>query len=473
MPVYLLGTLDTKGHEIAFVRDLLHEYGAKTCVVDTGCLGSPLITADVTREQVFEAAGVSLEMLREKNDRGQAVTQAALGAASIVSAAQARGEVDGLLALGGSAGTTIGTSAMRALPLGIPKLMVSTLASGQTRPYVGGKDILMLNSVVDIAGINRISRLVLGEAARAMAGMVLLNGGFSGPLAPRLGGERARVRGADEPAISKCGTLTEEVSFAEQQTHSNKAPLTLTLSPEDGGEGTRADKSPFTDKPLVAATMFGVTTPCVEHARKILEAAGYEVLVFHATGNGGEAMEGLIADGLIAGVLDITTTELADELVGGTLTAGSTRLTAAGKRGVPQVISVGALDMVNFGPIQPTTGLPETAPEKFRDRKYYRHNPTVTLMRTTSDENRQLGEEIGRKAAAATGPTSILIPLRGVSAIDQTGKPFDDPMARQALFDAIRTTHGSAELIELDNHINDTAFAEAAARKLLELMTRK
>ena len=175
MPVYLLGTLDTKGHEIAFVRDLLHEYGAKTCVVDTGCLGSPLITADVTREQVFEAAGVSLEMLREKNDRGQAVTQAALGAASIVSAAQARGEVDGLLALGGSAGTTIGTSAMRALPLGIPKLMVSTLASGQTRPYVGGKDILMLNSVVDIAGINRISRLVLGEAARAMAGMVLLN----------------------------------------------------------------------------------------------------------------------------------------------------------------------------------------------------------------------------------------------------------------------------------------------------------
>ena len=209
--------------------------------------------------------------------------------------------------------------------------------------------------------------------------------------------------------------------------------------------------------------MFGVTTPCVERARQILEAAGFEVLVFHATGNGGEAMEGLIADGLIAGVLDITTTELADELVGGTLTAGPTRLTAAGKRGVPQVISVGALDMVNFGP-------PNTVPDKFKQRQFYQHNPTVTLMRTTLDENRQLGEEIGRKAAAATGPTSILIPLRGVSAIDQTGQPFDDPAARQALYDGIRSSRGAAELIELDLHINAPEFAEAAANKLLALM---
>ncbi len=463
MPVYLLGTLDTKGHEIAFVRDLLHEYGAKTRVVDTGCLGSPQIAADVTREQVFAAADVSLETLRSQNDRGQAVTQAALGAASIVSAAHARGEVDGILALGGSAGTTIGTSAMRALPLGVPKLMVSTLASGQTRPYVGGKDILMLNSVVDIAGINRISRLVLGEAARAMTGMVLLSRGSSGPLSPRLGGERARVRGADEPATLMSGTSSEVGLSSDQKSHTNEEPLTLTLSPQSRGEGTGKDKPASGDRPLIAATMFGVTTSCVEHARKILEAAGYEVLVFHATGNGGEAMEGLIADGLIAGVLDITTTELADELVGGTLTAGPTRLTAAGQRGVPQVISVGALDMVNFGP-------PVTVPEKFKDRLFYQHNPTVTLMRTTPDENRRLGEEIGRKAAAATGPTSILIPLRGVSAIDQTGKPFDDPVARQALYDGIRVTHRSVEVIELDNHINDPAFAEAAARKLLDLI---
>lgn len=409
MPVYLLGTLDTKGQEIAFVRDLLNEYGVKTCVVDTGCLGSPSISADVSRDQIFEAARVSLSSLREKNDRGQAVTAAATGAANIVAAAYARGDVDGVLALGGSAGTTIGTTAMRALPLGLPKLMVSTLASGQVRHYVGGKDILMLNAVVDIAGINRISRLVLGEAARAMAGMVTL------------------------------------------QTKSSLA-------------------APAQDKPLIAATMFGVTTPCVEHARKILEAAGYEVLVFHATGNGGEAMEGLIADGLIAGVLDITTTELADELVGGILTAGPTRLTAAGKRGVPQVISVGALDMVNYGPISPTTGLPYTVPEEFRNRKFYQHNPTVTLMRTTPEENRQLGEEIGRKAAAATGPTAILLPLLGVSAIDRTGQAFDDPTARQALYDAIRDSHGDVDVIEFDNHINDAVFAAAAAEKLLEMI---
>lgn len=426
MPVYLLGTLDTKGHEIAFVRDLLHDYGVTTCVVDTGCLGTPTIPADVTREQVFEAAGMSLPTLREKNDRGQAVTSAAAGATNIISAAHARGDVEGVLGLGGSAGTTIGTSAMRALPLGLPKLMVSTLASGQTRPYVGGKDILMLNSVVDIAGINRISRLVLGEAARAMAGMVTLS----------------RV----SPASTSHGTSLFDCSHDPQA-----------LDPDS--------PTPTGDKPLIAATMFGVTTPCVEHARKILEAAGYEVLVFHATGNGGEAMEGLIADGLIAGVLDITTTELADELVGGILTAGPTRLTAAGKRGIPQLISVGALDMVNFGPRN-------TVPEKFKDRNFYQHNPTVTLMRTTVEENRKLGEEIGRKAAAATGPTCIMIPLKGVSAIDQAGKAFDDPAARQALYDGIRATRGMVELVELDSHINDAAFAESAARRLLELIAK-
>lgn len=408
MPVYLFGTLDTKGHEVAFVRDLLQDYGVSICVVDAGCLGDPAIAADISREELFREAGTSLAMLRKQNDRGQAVTAAATGAANLIAAAYARGDVDGVMALGGSAGTTIGTSAMRTLPLGVPKLMVSTLASGQTRPYVGGKDIMMLNSVVDIAGINRISREVLSQAARAMAGMV---------------------------------------TFARTQ-------ITYRGTPSAG-----------TDKPIIAATMFGVTTPCVEYARKILEAAGYEVLVFHATGNGGEAMEGLIADGLIAGVLDITTTELADELVGGILSAGPTRLTAAGKRGIPQVISVGALDMVNFGPMN-------TVPDKFKGRMFYQHNPTVTLMRTTVEENRELGEEIGRKAAAATGPTAIMIPLRGVSAIDQAGKAFDDPAAREALFDRIRATHHTVELMELDQHINDAEFAEAVAQKLLHLIRR-
>jgi len=209
--------------------------------------------------------------------------------------------------------------------------------------------------------------------------------------------------------------------------------------------------------------MFGVTTPCVQRARQVLEEAGYEVLVFHATGNGGQAMESLIQDGLIAGVLDITTTELADELVGGVLSAGPDRLTAAGNRGVPQVVSVGALDMVNFGPVP-------TVPEKFKSRKFHVHNPSVTLMRTTPEENARLGEEVGRKVAASTGPACILLPLQGVSAIDRAGQSFDDPVARAALFDGIRRTHGSVELIELDNHINDEAFAVACAGKLLELI---
>lgn len=402
MSIYLLVTLDTKGPEAAFVRDRLKELGLEVTVVDTGCLGAPAFSGDVTREAVFAAAGSSLAGLVQKNDRGAAVTMAANGAAKIVREAFVAGKVSGVLALGGSAGTAIGTAAMRELPIGVPKLMVSTLASGQVRQYVGDKDILMLNSVVDIAGINRISRKILGEAAAAMAGMA---------------------------------------KFESRETASGRKD----------------------DKPLIAATMFGVTTPCVQRARQVLEEAGYEVLVFHATGNGGQAMESLIRDGLIAGVLDITTTELADELVGGVLSAGPDRLTAAGKRGVPQVVSVGALDMVNFGPVP-------TVPEKFQGRKFHIHNPSVTLMRTTPEENAKLGEEVGRKVAAAKGPACILLPLQGVSAIDRTEQSFDDPAARVALYDGIRRTHGSVELVELDNHINDEAFAVACAEKLLSML---
>jgi uncharacterized protein (UPF0261 family) len=399
MPIYLLATLDTKGHEAALVRDCLLGQGVSVVVVDTGCLGQPQIPADIPRADVFRAAGCTVDDLVRANDRGEAVSRAAEGAASLVSQAHAAGQLDGVIALGGSAGTTIGTAAMRKLPIGVPKVMVSTLASGQVRQYVGDKDILMLNSIVDIAGINRISRPILLEAAAALAGMV-------------------RFR----------------------------------------------DSSPTSsDKPLVAATMFGVTTPCVQRARQILEEQGYEVLVFHATGNGGQAMESLIQEGLIAGVLDITTTELADELVGGVLSAGPRRLTAAARAGVPQVVSVGALDMVNFGPR-------DTVPDRFAHRKFHVHNPTVTLMRTTPDENAKLGAEIARKVAAAHGPAAILLPLRGVSAIDRTDQPFDDPAARQALFDAIRAGHGPVELVELDQHINDPQFAQACAEKLLIMM---
>lgn len=403
MAVYILATLDTKGIEAAFVRDEIAALGIAAVLVDTGCQGAPAVTAGIPRAAVFEAAGTTLEEMQQRGDRGLAVLRAAEGAAAIVSRDFAAGRCAGVLGLGGSAGTTIATAAMRALPLGVPKLMVSTLASGQVRPWVGDKDICMLNAVVDILGLNRISRLILSQAARAMAGLL-----------------------QNTPARSSIA-------------------------------------NPGSDRPLIAASMFGVTTPCVMRAREVLEAAGYEVIVFHATGNGGQAMESLLSEGLFAGVLDITTTELADELVGGILTAGPDRLTAAGKRGVPQVVSVGALDMVNFGP-------PETIPPKFSARQFYRHNPTVTLMRTTADENGRLGEEIGLKAAAATGPTAIVLPLRGVSAIDRTGQPFDAPECRTALFAGIRAACGQVPVREFDLHINDAEFAEAAARELLRLI---
>jgi uncharacterized protein (UPF0261 family) len=323
-----------------------------------------------------------------------------VGARVIVERLHAAGDVDGVLGIGGSAGTTIGTGVMRALPLGLPKVMVSTLASGQVRPFIRDKDIWMLNSVVDLLGLNRISRTVLSRAAEAMAGM---------------------VRFASDPIATA-------------------------------------------DRPLVAATMFGVTTPCIERAKDRLERAGYEVLVFHATGTGGQAMESLVRDGLIAGVLDLTTTELADELVGGVLSAGPERLTAAGEKGVPQVVSVGATDMVNFHGM-------DTVPGAFRDRNLYRHNENVTLMRTTAEECRRIGEDLGRKIAAGRGRRAILLPARGVSAIDQEGQPFEDRAARAALFEAVKRTAGHAQVIEIDHHINDSEFATAAAEKLIEFMT--
>ncbi len=398
MAVHLFATLDTKGREAAFVRDELRRAGVETRLVDCGCVGEPAVPADVPREDVFRASGTSLEALRAKGDRGEAVTKAAEGAAILAARWHAEGKLEGVLGLGGSAGTTIASAAARALPIGVPKLVVSTLASGAVGHFVGSSDLLLMNAVVDVAGINRVSRAVLARAAQAMAGMV-----------------RGRI-------------------------------------PEGDG-----------DRPLVAASMFGVTTPCVERARAVLEESGFEVLVFHATGAGGRTLEKLAADGLLAGVLDVTTTELADELVGGVLSAGPDRLTAAGMRGIPQVVSVGALDMVNFHGI-------DTVPERFRGRKLHRHNANVTLMRTTPEENAELGAEIGRKLSAAKGPVTVLLPLRGVSAIDREGQPFDDPEARRALFEGIRAHLRGKKLVELDLHLNDLEFADAAAREILLLM---
>jgi uncharacterized protein (UPF0261 family) len=399
--VYLLATLDTKGPEADYVRRVLQSCGVAVTVVDVGALGDAAVAADVPRERVFELAGVTLDEVRRKADRGEAVTLAASGAARLARSAYAAGDLIGVLGLGGSAGTTIATSAMKVLPLGVPKVMLSTLASGMVRQFVGDKDIFMLNAVVDILGINRISREVLSEAARAMAGLVTF---------PR-------------PAAAAG------------------------------------------DRPLVAATMFGVTTPCVERARAVLESQGFEVLVFHATGNGGQAMESLIGEGMIAGVLDLTTTELADEQVGGFLSAGPARLTAAAAAGVPQVVSTGASDMVNFY-------APSSVPERFAGRLFYRHNANVTLMRTTAAENAAIGRDIAVKLSKATGPVAVLLPARGVSAIDREGQPFDDPAARRALHEAIKAGLPPDRVVELDLHINDPEFAETAARKLIEMMKR-
>lgn len=401
MAVLLIGTLDTKGAEIGFIRDLLRAAGVPALVMDAGAIGEPSIVADISSAEVFTAAGSSLAEVQRLDDRGRAVTLAAEGTAKLADKLHREGKISGVLGLGGSAGTTIGTAAMRLLPYGVPKVMVSTLASGQVQHYVGVRDIMMMHSVVDLCGLNRFSEMILTNAANAMIGMI----------------SRSRLSGSAKPQAVQ----------------------------------------------LIAATMFGVTTPCVEQARKLIEP-NREVLVFHAVGTGGRTMEAMIRDGLFAGVLDLTTTELADELVGGILSAGKDRLTAAALRGTPQVISLGALDMVNFGPR-------ETMPDRFKDRRFYQHNANVTLMRTTPEENDALGKEIAEKASAARGPTAILVPLKGVSAIDKEGGPFWWPEADRALFQSLRNWVGpTVKLIELDAHINDREFAEAAARTLLNML---
>ncbi len=400
--VAIVGCLDTKGFEIRYMKEILESAGVGSHILDTGILGESPFPADTGREEIAALAGSSIEELRERGDRGFAIEAMCRGATEAVRNLFQKNVIQGILAAGGSANTTIATAAMRTLPTGFPKVMISTLASGDVSHYVGIKDITMMYSVVDIAGLNRISEQILANGARAAAAMAL--GREADALRPR-------------PA-----------------------------------------------RPLVAATMFGVTTPCITEARRILEKRGYEVLVFHATGTGGRAMEGLIREDFFAGVLDITTTELADELVGGILSAGPDRLTAARARGIPQVVSVGALDMVNFGP-------KDTVPEKFATRKLYQHNPTVTLMRTTPEENAELGRRIAERLRGAKGPAKVILPLRGVSLYAKAGGPFYDPDADGAALQAIRShLDPSVERIELDTDINDPAFAKRAAEVLLELM---
>ena len=397
--VVAIGTLDTKGAEYAFLRDRMREHGVDVILVDAGVLGEPTTTPDVTRDEVARAAGAEIGKLVEAGDRGAAVETMSRGAAEVVARLHREGQLDGVVGMGGTGGTSLVTHAMQRLPVGVPKLVVSTVASGDTRPYVGAVDITMMYSVVDVSGVNQISARIIGNAAAAIAGMA-----------------RATI---PEPAESR---------------------------------------------PLIGASMFGVTTPCVTRARERLEELGYEVLVFHQTGTGGQSMEELVKAGFIVGVLDVTTTELCDELVGGVLAAHPSRLEVAGVLGVPQVVSLGALDMVNFGPM-------DTVPEKFRERRLYVHNPSVTLMRTTPEESAELGRRIARKLSSATGPTALFVPLRGVSMIATEGQPFYDREADEALFSAVRDNLGSnVELHELDTDVNDPEFALAMADRLYEML---
>ncbi len=394
--IAVLGTMDTKGEEHAFVADQIRQRGHKVLIIDTGTLEEPRLKPDITRHEVAAAAGIDLKSVVAKRDRGEAVDAMSRGAPALLAKLAQEKRIDGVISLGGGGGTAIGTAAMRALPIGFPKFMVTTLASGNTAQYVGVKDIVLFPSIVDVAGINRISRQILSRAASAICGMV------------------------------------------------------------------EAVPPPGEDKPLIVASQFGNTTECVTHARNLLEKHGYEVLVFHATGAGGRTMESLIESGMITGVLDITTTEWADELVGGVLSAGPTRLEAAARHGVPAIVTPGCLDMVNFQ-------TPDSVPAKFEGRNFYQHNPQVTLMRTTPEECAQLGKILADKLNLSTGPITVLIPRKAISVISAPGQKFNDPAADKLLFDSIKSNlRKDIEVIEVDCAINDAAFAEACANALLK-----
>jgi uncharacterized protein (UPF0261 family) len=398
--IALIGALDTKGAEFAFVKAEIERRGHRTLLIDSGVMGEPRTPADVTADALAVAAGTTLAELRTQADRGKAIAVMARGAAVTARQLYDAGHLDAIFGMGGSAGTAIGTAAMRALPVGIPKLMVSTLAAGDTKPYVGTADIVMVPAVVDVAGINRISAQIFANAAGAIIGMV------------------------------------------------------------------ETTPPPIAEKPLIAASMFGNTTKLVDRCRELLEAQGYEVLVFHATGTGGQTMERLIDAGFMDGVLDVTTTEWADELVGGVLGAGPTRLDAAARRGIPQVIAPGCLDMVNFW-------ARATVPTHFADRQFCEWNPNVTLMRTTPAENAELGRILAEKANAATGPVAFFLPKQGVSVLDSPGGEFWWPAADEALYSALKThLRPGIAVHELDNNINDPAFAEAVVQQLLAFLPR-
>ncbi|MEE3233878.1 MAG: Tm-1-like ATP-binding domain-containing protein [Candidatus Latescibacterota bacterium] len=401
--IMMIGSFDTKGIEYAFLHGEIVRFGHNVVSVDTSVVGNPKgVTVDISAEEIAGAAGRTLQELRDLNDRGKAMAAMADGAAAMAKRLHDSKAIEGIIGMGGSGGSSVVTSAMRALPIGIPKVCVSTVASGDTSAFVGDKDVVMIPSIVDVAGINRISRIVISRAAGAICGMV--------SHAPPVVEDKRRV---------------------------------------------------------IAASMFGNTTECVNTCVELLESRGFEVLVFHATGSGGRTMESLIGDGLVDGVLDITTTEWADELCGGIFSAGPNRLTAAGVKGVPQVVVPGCIDMVNFG------GL-ETVPSRYRDanRLLYEWNPAVTLMRTNVEENKKLGDIFSEKLNLSCGPVACLLPQRGISILDGDGELFCDRAADAAFATELKKKLRSDICIEeLDYNINHPVFAARAVEVLLELMT--
>ncbi len=413
--VVMVGALDTKGEEFAYVKALLKKKRLKTLVVDFGVLGEPTFEPDISRSTVAAAGGGDLERFRFGEHKDEAMKVMATGLAMIVRQLYDTGQLDGIIGMGGSGGTSIATNAMRTLPVGVPKLMLSTVGGGDVSAYAGTKDITFMPSIVDVAGFNRISRNIYTNAAGAIVGMVSMS-------AP------------------KATTATAMVSFGVPEA--------------------------AVDKPLIVASMFGNTTKAVDHARGILEQHGYEVLVFHATGTGGKTMESLIADGLIAGSLDMTTTELADEVCGGVFSAGPDRCWAASKAGVPAVLVPGCVDMANFWGIG-------TVPEKYQGRNLYQWNPNVTLLRTNVEENVKMGEMIAAAANAATAPVAIVLPLQGVSQLDSPGGQFWDPEADRACYDAIKQNlKPGIPVIEVDHNINDPEFSGKVAETLLEMLKK-
>ncbi|MGJ8725307.1 MAG: Tm-1-like ATP-binding domain-containing protein [Roseibacillus sp.] len=394
--IAVLGTLDSKGHEHAFVADEIRALGHQVLLIDVGSGGDPLITPDITREEVAAAAGIDLAPLLARADRGECVTAMAQAAPLLLQKLVQDGRIDGIISLGGGGGTAIASGAMRPLPLGFPKIIVSTLASGNTAHYLGESDINLMPSIVDVAGLNRVSKGVFRRAAASICAMV------------------------------------------------------------------QSTNNPTEEKELIVVSMFGNTTECVDHARGLLEDAGYEVLVFHATGAGGRTMEKLILSGQVTAVLDLTTTEWADEIVGATLTAGPERMNAAADMNLPTVLAPGCVDMANFGE-------PTTVPEKFADRTFYHHNPQVTLMRTNAEENVQLGKVLAEKLNRHSSRAVMMLPLKGISIISVEGQPFHDAAADTALFDTIRQ-EAKHPVIEMETTINDPAFSTKAVEQLLSLI---